>query len=306
MFEIQEVWDIRIVLDLFFGGMGAGAFLMGYYLYLKGKKDFGLKVTLSGVISLIIGLGILVTHLGKPEAAIWAMLTPQLGSVMTWGIFFNVFFMIFGLAFSGTLILPMLPWSKREKDMKTLGGLGALFAFLVMSYTGALLASTSIPIWRNPATPLLFILVSISSGIGLYMLMAHLFKHEIEHIAIIASLATTIGVLVIIVSMIVIAPVSHVAFKESVCMLLGEMATVFYAVPQRAVRESACIFIGQLAPIFYLLLFAGILAPLLTLVTMLRGNMEKRWIIITGLLLILQSFLVRYLIVSSGIIYLPW
>ncbi|GEM_PF-1702386 len=294
MFVLQEVWGKRIVLDLFFGGMGAGAFIIGYYLYLKGREKMGLRVSLAGVVSLMAGLAILVTHLGKPEAAVWAVLTPQPGSVMAWGIFFNTFFMLFGLAFAGTLLLPSLPWGSDEKVMKLLGGAASAFAFLVMSYTGALLASTSIPLWRNPGIPVLFILVSISSGAGLYMAVSHLSGSDMEPAAVYAALVATIGVAIVLASMIVIAPVAHAAYSESICMMLGAQPA-----------EDKCVFAGSLAPLFYTLVVAGIAAPLAALTSIIRGRRD--WVVpAAALLLMLQSLAVRYLIVSAGIAYLPW
>ena len=295
MFHVQEVWDIRIVLDLFFGGMGAGAFLIGYYLYLKNKKDFALKTSLAGVVSLLIGLSILITHLGKPESAVWTLITPQIGSVMTWGIFFNIFFIIFGLAFSAPSLIQSLPWSRNEKQMRILGALASLFAFMVMSYTGALLASTSIPLWRCAATPLLFIMVSISSGAGLYMLLSYVYRHEVEHLITESALAMTIGVLIILASMIIIAPVAHVAYKQSTCIMLGETA-----------YGASCIWAGTLYAVFSFLFIACIMAPIYVLYMMLKGKAQRYWVIIAGILLILQSLLVRYIIVYTGVVYLPW
>uniref|UniRef100_A0A7C3WQ79 Polysulfide reductase NrfD n=1 Tax=Thermofilum pendens TaxID=2269 RepID=A0A7C3WQ79_THEPE len=281
MIEIQHAWDIRIVLDLTLGGMGVAAFIIAFFYYLRGEKEFNVKAALAGIASLLIGLLILIMHLGKPEAALYTLLSPNIGSVMAWGVFFNILTLVFG----GLFALPglvKLPYAGNERVMRLLGALGSVFSFLVMTYTGALLARTSIHLWRSPATPLLFILVALSSGIGLYTLVAVAFKKEVPRELVDLSMVTTFLAFVTMTLYFVIADISTEAFKYSVHVMLSELvgATV------------ALYLLGFITP--FIVYFYNRRKPS-------RTNM-----VVLALLLILQSFLTRFLVVYAGAIELPW
>jgi len=281
MIEPQHAWDIKIVLDLTLGGMGVATFIIAFLYYLKGEKEFNIKAALAGIVSLLLGLLVLITHLGKPEAAFYTMLTPNLGSVMTWGVFFNVFALLFG----GLFALPgliKLPYANNEKIMKILGTLGSIFSFLVMTYTGTLLARSSIHLWRSPATPLLFLLVALSSGVGLYALVAYTLKKDVPGELINFSMITTLLAFVTMTLYFALANISTEAFRFSVELMLTEYmwATLLLYLLG---------FIGPFAVYFYN-----------------KKKPSKTNLLILAVLLILQSFLARYLLVYAGAMELPW
>ncbi|AKG38603.1 hypothetical protein MA03_03930 [Infirmifilum uzonense] len=279
--EVQHAWDIRIVLDLTLGGMGVATFIYAFLSYLKGEKEFSLKAAFAGMASLVLGLLILVTHLGKPEAAIYTMISPNLYSVMTWGVFFNILALVFGGLFALPAVVK-LPYSSNEKIMTTLGAIGSIFSFLVMSYTGTLLARSSIHLWRSPATPLLFILLSLSSGAGLYFLVSHTLKKEAPPILLDFSALTTLLALVTTTLYILLADISSEAYKFSVHLMLTEFL-----------------------PVTLLLYLVGYAAPLV-LYLLYKGKPSKTLLISIALLLILQSLLARLLLVYTGAMELPW
>jgi protein NrfD len=281
MIEPQHAWDIKIVLDLTLGGMGVATFIIAFLYYLKGEKEFNIKAALAGMVSLLLGLLVLITHLGKPEAAFYTMLTPNLGSVMTWGVFFNVFALLFG----GLFALPgliKLPYAANEKIMKILGTLGSIFSFLVMTYTGTLLARSSIHLWRSPATPLLFLLVALSSGVGLYALVAYILKKDVPGELVNFSMITTLLAFVTMTLYFALANISTEAFRFSVELMLTEYmwATLLLYLLG---------FIGPFAVYFYN-----------------KKKPSKTNLLILAVLLILQSFLARYLLVYAGAMELPW
>jgi protein NrfD len=281
MIEPQHAWDIKIVLDLTLGGMGVATFIIAFLYYLKGEKEFNVKAALAGMVSLLLGLLVLITHLGKPEAAFYTMLTPNLGSVMTWGVFFNVFALLFG----GLFALPgliKLPYAANEKIMKILGTLGSIFSFLVMTYTGTLLARSSIHLWRSPATPLLFLLVALSSGVGLYALVAYILKKDVPGELVNFSMITTLLAFVTMTLYFALANISTEAFRFSVELMLTEYmwATLLLYLLG---------FIGPFAVYFYN-----------------KKKPSKTNLLILAVLLILQSFLARYLLVYAGAMELPW
>ncbi|NAZ25678.1 MAG: hypothetical protein GU357_07975 [Thermofilum sp.] len=281
MIEPQHAWDIKIVLDLTLGGMGVATFIIAFLYYLKGEKEFNIKAALAGMVSLLLGLLVLITHLGKPEAAFYTMLTPNLSSVMTWGVFFNVFALLLG----GLFALPgliKLPYAANEKIMKILGTLGSIFSFLVMTYTGTLLARSSIHLWRSPATPLLFLLVALSSGVGLYALVAYILKKDVPGELVNFSMITTLLAFVTMTLYFALANISTEAFRFSAELMLTEYmwATLLLYLLG---------FIGPFAVYFYN-----------------KKKPSKTNLLILAVLLILQSFLARYLLVYAGAMELPW
>ncbi|QOJ78859.1 polysulfide reductase NrfD [Infirmifilum lucidum] len=281
MMEVQHAWDIRIVLDLTLGGMGVAAFILAFLSYIRGERELSLKAALAGIASLLLGLIILVTHLGKPEAAAYTLLSPNFGSVMALGVFFNVLTLIFG----GLFALPALvklPYATNEKVMRVLGLLGAIFSFLVMSYTGVLLARTSIHLWRSPATPLLFIFLAFSSGVGLYVLTAQALKKEVARSILDVGVLATLLALVTFTLYFVIANISTEAFRASIELMLSEYLA------------------GTIA--LYVL---GFIAPLALYAYYVRKP-SKALLLSIAALLILQSLIARFLVVYTGVIELPW
>jgi len=281
MMEVQHVWDIRIVLDLTLGGMGVAAYLLAFYQYLKGDREFSLKAAFAGMASLLLGLLVLITHLGKPEAAIYTVLTPNLGSVMALGVFFNILTLLLGGLFALPAVLK-LPYASNEKAMKALGWLGAVFAFLVMTYTGTLLARTSIHLWRSPATPVLFILLALSSGVGLYVLVAYALKKEVPRVFLNLGMLSTFLAFVTFTLYFALSNISTEAFRASIDLMLSELLPA----------TAALYILGFLAPLALQLYY--------------YKKPSKTLLLAIALLLILQSLLARFLIVYAGVIELPW
>ncbi|MEM0094090.1 MAG: NrfD/PsrC family molybdoenzyme membrane anchor subunit [Thermofilum sp.] len=282
MMHLQESWGMNVILDLFLGGMGAAAFILALYDYLKGERELSLKVAFAGVISLILGLLFLVSHLGKPEAAFHVFLSPNTSSVMTYGVFFNILFLVFGGLFVLPALLPKLPYSGKAGAMKLLGVIGGVFALLVMIYTGLLIARTSYPLWRNPAVPLLFVLTALSAGAGLYILVAEALKKTFPSRLISLSLLTTFLAFLAFTSMLLLVDIAPLAYRESVHFMLSE----------------------NLAATM-LLYLVGFAAPFLVSLAQ-RGRSSKALTLVLALALILQALLCRYLVVSSAFMELPW
>ena len=63
------LWDIRVSLDLFLGGLGVGAFLMGAVLYYIDAKAYDAVIKKALVVAPLLvmaGLLLLLTELGRP------------------------------------------------------------------------------------------------------------------------------------------------------------------------------------------------------------------------------------------------
>lgn len=160
--QAQKEWGIRVSLDFFLGGAGAG--LIGAYLLaalLAGQQRLSLGILIAGVVLVMLGAVLLATELGRPVNAVRSFLNAGT-SWMARGA---------GLNFILVVLVVLLLIVER------LGG-GGLFdllavltiiaAALVAAYPGLVLfSSRDIGLWHSPWLPLLFFVYSLASGVGL-------------------------------------------------------------------------------------------------------------------------------------------
>lgn len=163
------VWDIRVSLDLFLGGLGVGAFLVGAVLFYMDAKIYESIIKKSFVIApvlVIIGLLLLLTELGRPLNVIKTMYAINPTSFMSIGIFLQSAFVAVAL---------FLAFSILTKGMDALCGkfvyIGAILAGLVGLYHGFLLTGIAKEPWNN-AIPVIFFVSSILSGSSLVFLLS--------------------------------------------------------------------------------------------------------------------------------------
>ena len=162
------LWDIRVSLDLFLGGLGIGAFLVGVVLYYVDAKAYDNFVKKSFVIApllVIAGLLLLLTELGRPLNVIKTFYTINPTSFMSIGIFLQSAFV--AVAF---LVAFKVLTSGVSSLNSTLVYLGAILAGLVGLYHGFLLSGIAREPWNN-AIPVIFFISSILSGISLMVLL---------------------------------------------------------------------------------------------------------------------------------------
>ena len=180
-------WNWQIWIDLWAAGMAGGAYLVAFLAnkYSGGANNnlFRLSV-LTGVPLAIIGVFLLIIDLGTP---IWAwhlfvnFLPVAVMSMGTW-----ILFAWIVVAFI-MMVLWVVEWdTNRNPDkysagtigfFKNLSGLfawvGFIFAVLLMTYTGVLLASTTQALWGSTLLlPPLFVASAISTGVALLIIMA--------------------------------------------------------------------------------------------------------------------------------------
>jgi formate-dependent nitrite reductase membrane component NrfD len=165
-------WGWLIVIYLFLGGLGAGAFLTSFA---AGKGWLGKSPALQRVGYLIagpvvaIGTALLVFDLGqglkKPWLLIGLLMNPS--SVMTWGVYILSAFISIGLVVGY--------FSLKKKDApKILVNIGAVLALATCAYTGLLLSVVkAIPFWNTFLMPALFIVSALSTGLSITMMVAH-------------------------------------------------------------------------------------------------------------------------------------
>ena len=180
MLETHAAWGWQPALYLFFGGLGAGAFITATLLFFRAKSDYRKAIGIAAWLAfacLVLGLLLLVLELTQPLRGLllWQSFS-NFGSWMAigaWVIFLAV--LVFGLAavlmtdrlvsLISKLIKP-LP-KIRDGLCKLLFGLGALLGLGVAAYTGILLmAAPGVPFWGSWLLPCLFTVSALDTGIA--------------------------------------------------------------------------------------------------------------------------------------------
>lgn len=162
------LWDVRVSLDLFLGGLGVGAFLVGAVLYYMDAKTYeGVlkKAFIIAPILVIAGLLLLLTELGRPLNVIKTLYAINPTSFMSIGIFLQSAFVAVAL---------LIAFSMLTKGAEGISAkfvyVGATLAGLVGLYHGLLLTGISIEPWNN-AIPIIFFISSILAGSSLVFLL---------------------------------------------------------------------------------------------------------------------------------------
>lgn len=174
-------WGLLIIIYLFMGGVGAGAYITSFIANRGFLGQVPNLKTLGYIISapiVILGTGLLVLDLGQGLRKPWLLfrLVTNLHSVMSWGTIILCCFILIGL------IRGYLAW-KNKKSSAFLDYLGVIFAFATAGYTGMLLAVVSaIPLWNNGFIPILFVISALSTGMSATTLTAYYIgKEHDEH-----------------------------------------------------------------------------------------------------------------------------
>ncbi|GAQ95025.1 formate-dependent nitrite reductase, membrane component NrfD [Thermodesulfovibrio aggregans] len=214
-FPYLEVWDWRIVLYLFLGGLSAGMLVMCSIANLRIPKQpveelaQCVRAPLIAFIVLAVGALFIIFDLGSPFNLIWGYLTFQPLSLMSWGTW-GVPIVLFANAL---YILAVIPKDQRHRlkfsflikiseklalKMRPIAKLNFALGIFLGIYTGVLLSSFSaIPLWNNATLPILFLISALSSGAAMIVIIAK--KAEIKF------LFTKIDIWLIVAELVVIA-----------------------------------------------------------------------------------------------------
>ena len=176
---MEQQWGWLIVIYLFLGGLGAGAYLTSFA---ASKGYLGNAPALSRIGYFVaapvvaIGTALLVFDLGqglkKPWLLIGLLSNPK--SVMTWGVYILSGFIAVGF------VVAFLAWKKKEIP-NVLATIGALLAISTAAYTGLLISVVNgVPIWNTFLMPVLFVISALSTGLSLTVLLGHLLEKGAE------------------------------------------------------------------------------------------------------------------------------
>lgn len=276
---MEILWDYRVVLDLFLGGVGIGTFLFATILYAIDSEKFQRGIKKSWIISpilIILGLVLLLTELGRPLNVIKAIYNTNSTSVMSIGMFLQGICVALML-----LIVVKLFTSKINEIPKALIYITGLFAGLVGIYHGFLLTGIERIAWSD-SIPSVFFISSILAG---------------------SSLATILAV-------------SNEGYKELMSklrlpaifniVLTLQIVSIFSWVYSLAIRgsETKLVYIKLMTTFgseFWFFVIVGIIIPIILFTIMLLKKIETKAMLITATLCIITgSLVIKYIVVYIG------
>jgi len=166
-------WGLPVALDLFFAGLGAGAFALAVVAQLADDRRYR-AVNIAGALiapwPVILGVLLLVVDLGKPQR-FWEMLLRRgegflmfnPTSTMSIGSWLLTAFVLAALCYMAICLLTIpFPWGRTVRSLAGLAGLPV--ALLVMIYTGVLISATVKDLWNTPLLPALFVTSALATG----------------------------------------------------------------------------------------------------------------------------------------------
>lgn len=270
----QEEWGWLLALDLFFGGMGGGLFLL--------VLSFNLSptVALISVLFVAVGAVVLMIELGHPLRA-WRALCRPFSSWISRGVFCVTLFILFAILYSAPGF-DALSWLAPDSDSarKTISVIAAVSALMVMLYPGFVLAaSPSIPFWNSPLLPLIFVFHSLMVASGFLFLVAPWALGSTK-LAGISSLALILIVVNLVLGAMYLtnSKGSGIAAKEAVRRLnAGTLGWTF---------NLGVILLGMIGPLLMILWLPSVAA-------------------LAGLLILIGGLLFRYCVLRAGV-YVPF
>lgn len=156
---------------------------------------------LAALVLLIISGPLLIIDLGMPARFLYPILHFHWTSPLSWG---ALFLPLFGLCIVGYLLAL---WTNRQGLLRPIGILGMLLGLSMPLYTGLdLMVHQTRELWNNPTIPVLFVILSVSSGTALVAVVqlirgqfderTHEFLHLGLYVAVASTLALFLGELV--------------------------------------------------------------------------------------------------------------
>lgn len=312
----QTAWGWLVVVYLFLGGLGAGAFLSAAFFELSGwryKREFCPTALTGATISgpaVILGSVLLIFDLGAGRMEPWRIfyLFTNFDSVMTWGIWLLSLFIPLAL-FYGLLelvevepFLQGLVWSRLPRLPRDLRPyrrrvaiVGSVFAVGVAIYTGVLISvvGPAVPFWSIhilpflpiPMMPVLFLVSALSTGMALAF-----------------DLAATIAV-PHIQEQVRSMDLVHVVFIGLESILIGLLLIVALGEGGVTAESARLIMFGPLRLVFWLgVVSIGLVIPFLIHAYAVGTGRHSLWLGLgAGAGIVLAGLFLRYLIVTAGI-----
>lgn len=180
MFEYTEYnlapWGIDLAIYFFLIGTAAMVFVLAAAPQVFGGAARALAplqmpATIIALLITIVCVPLLIMDLGQPARFLYPILYFRWTSPLSWGAVLIVLFALSMLAFGYGLYRGDAPW------LRTVGIIGSLLALSMPLYTGIdLMANQAREVWQSPLVPLLFIVLSVTSGAAVMAVLALVWK----------------------------------------------------------------------------------------------------------------------------------
>lgn len=290
------------VLYLFLGGTGAGVIALcsvfdlflvrqpfGGARYMPGVSvhsiyrflDIGMFI---GWFATILGVFCLIFDLGRMDRLLSLFLHPSF-SLLTLGAFMLAFLMV-ASGFLVVLRFMYFPHVSRQV-VSVVEGVTIVFAIGVMLYTGVLLQTLGVAVWRTPIIPLMFLLSSLSGGSAVLLLVA-LWVGVEDRLVLLMRTLIRVDIALIVAELVVVV----------LFVLWGQ------ASDHPAVQESFTLLIhGEYALVWWLGFFCcGLVIPLaVELVEHFSKRVSKGFLIFVAFLVLVGVLSLRYSLAESGV-----
>jgi formate-dependent nitrite reductase membrane component NrfD len=166
--ERQNSWGVLAALDMFLGGIGAGAFAVGFMLRLLGEMEW-LAVTgmVLGPVFVATGMIFLLLEAGSSLKS-YRLLQGLSTSWMSRGGLIQILFIIFGLGYA----LPgfWLPEWLGSGGGIAVGSVALVLALAIAAYHGMIMSQArAIPLWSSSVLPLLSFFTALCTGLGILL-----------------------------------------------------------------------------------------------------------------------------------------
>ena len=284
------IWDWRVVVDLFCGGVGVGASLLAVALS-RSPDQHHLKLAqtaaYTGPLMIVIGLLFLFTKLGNQLNVHQMILNVAPTSIMWWGFLLQ-----------GALVLCGLLYAWQWRDIHASAGRGAvgpvvgILALLVGAYHGVLLGALgSRPLWANGSMLFLSVAIFLSTGVAGALLIHHLRMLATGQRSDSAALRPVAAGLMLSLGVVLVALVNSWVGLE-----YGSLAS------QQALAAAIEAYGTTLGAVG---IGAGLVLPFLLLLYAMRRRGENRGaslpvIALACLLVLAGGFATRYVVVLGG------
>ena len=210
--QLQHGWGWILAAYLFFGGVGAGAYIIAALNGLLGGVETAATVGLwIAFPAVLVGSFFLIADLGVPSRAVLAGLKPKTSWIAR-GFWIISIFLV--LSFFHLVLDRFTSVGESAGGLiNAIASLGILFAVGTAAYTGILLsASKGIPFWRSGALPVVFVISALVTGQFAIMLGMILFVDGLSLDAV-GTMALQAVVLVVL-EVLAIIFFLHSAYRE--------------------------------------------------------------------------------------------
>lgn len=179
--EFLTIWDVRVTIDLFLGGVGIGAFLWSVIAGYRNREADRAIVRVGALLAPVavgLGLAVLMTKLGRPQNLVMVATGGNMESMMYLGMILQGVFMLVALLYAWHL------WMRPLRNKLVTSGVvlsGVVLALAVGLYHGLLLSGLARPLWSD-MVPITFFVSSMITGLAAILLFkALVYRQDVEN-----------------------------------------------------------------------------------------------------------------------------